>query len=122
MNNLHRFAAAMLIALAPGAALAQSGLADPAVPGSGSRIPEVHTSQSGRDLSGLADPAVPGSGSRIAEVPSTVHSTRYQNLSGDDANLAVPGDGYRITNGAPSTAPASPAMNSNGTYPSRMNH
>ncbi|HEX9461388.1 MAG TPA: hypothetical protein VGB82_02195 [Alphaproteobacteria bacterium] len=120
MNNIHRFAAAMLIALAPGAAFAQSGLADPAVPGSGSRIAEVHTTQAGRDLSQLADPAVPGSGARIAEVPAT--ATRARNLSAEDANLAVPGDGYRIVNGAPSTAPASPAMNQNGTYPSRMNH
>jgi hypothetical protein len=90
MTKTYLAMAAFMIALAPGVAAAESALADPAVAGSGYRIPEVHT-------------------------PSQVTH------SADDADLSLPGDGYRIPDGRSKTAPASPVMNQNGTYPSRWN-
>jgi hypothetical protein len=82
---------AALIALAPGLAAAQSALDNPAVPGSGYRIPEVRTAQQSLQSANDADLSVPGDGYRAPEL-----HTRSALQSAEDLDLSVPGDGYRI--------------------------
>ncbi len=91
MLNRYLTAAAFALSLAPAAASAQSAMSDPAVPGSGYRIAEVHAGQSTQSAND-ADLSKPGDGYRIAEV----HTATKPMESADDADLSVPGDGYRI--------------------------
>ncbi len=79
--------AALIVPLVPAIAAAQSAVPNPAVPGSGYQIPEVHTSTRSVTSAEATDPSVPG-------------------------------DGYTIPGGSSATAPAEPAMNQNGSYPS----
>jgi hypothetical protein len=64
--------------------------------------------------SAFPDPAVPGSGYQISEA----HSAGQALTSAEPVDPSVPGDGYQIPRIASQTAPAAPAMNQNGTYPS----
>lgn len=86
MIRRYLLAAALIVPLAPAIAVAQSAFPDPAVPGSGYQISEVHTN---------AHPttsALPGGGYRIPEV----RVARPPVLSADAADPSVPGDGYQI--------------------------
>jgi hypothetical protein len=77
MTTVDRFVAAMLVALAPGAVFAQTALSDPAVPGSGYRIPEVHTAGQPVESGNDADLSVPGDGYRIPEVHTVAQLATY---------------------------------------------
>ena len=63
--------AAFLVPLVPGLAAAQSALPDPAVPGSGYQIPEVHTATVAVTSAEVTDPSVPGDGYRIPDGKSS---------------------------------------------------
>ena len=69
MTSLNHLMAALVVALAPTAALAQTAIPNPAVPGSGYQIPEVHTK------------------AQVGQQPEQ---------AANDANLGKPGDGYQI--------------------------
>lgn len=88
--------AALLIALAPAAALAESALPDPAVPGSGYRIPAVTRTSIQPLAANQTDLSVPGDGYRIAAAPRV----SPQPLAADPADTSVPGAGYGIVDTA----------------------
>ncbi|HTR82921.1 MAG TPA: hypothetical protein VMI56_00485 [Reyranella sp.] len=58
--------AALIVPLAPAIAAAQTAMPDPAVPGSGYQIPEVHTATRSMTSAEAADPSIPGDGYRIS--------------------------------------------------------
>ena len=85
MNRVTLLVAAFLVTT-PGLALAQSAISDPALPGSGYRIPQVTRT------SPQPPAAYPGDGYRIVAVPRT----SAQPLAALPSNPSVPGDGYAI--------------------------
>lgn len=91
---------AVVLALAPNMAAAQSAVPDPSVPGSGYKIPETPRT-SGQPLdANQVDPGRPGDGYRIAPAPRT----SPEPLAADVQDSGIPGNGYQMR--APQERPA----------------
>jgi hypothetical protein len=94
MTNTYLKIAALALAIVPNVAMAQSAISDPAVPGSGYRIPPVSRTSTQPPVASQVDASVPGSGYQIPAAPRTSH----QPLVAYAPDPGVPGDGYRIGN------------------------
>ena len=84
---------ALVVALSPAVAMAQSANPDPAVPGSGYKIPETARTNPEPLSAAPVDLSKPGDGYTMVPAPRT---NPTNSLSGDDQDLSKPGDGYRI--------------------------
>lgn len=92
--------AAVVLTFAPGVAAAQSGVADPAVPGSGYQVPQTPRTGTPSLSADPVDLSKPGSGYQVPETPRT----GTPSLSADPVDLSKPGSGYQIPTASPTDA------------------
>jgi len=90
---------AVMVSLAPVAAMAQSAMPGPAVPGSGYQISEVHAERVPLTSAEASDPSVPGDGYHIQSVKPAASMP----LSALVEDPGLPGDGYQMS--APAKTP-----------------
>lgn len=84
--------AAIALVLAPAVAAAQSAISDPAVPGSGYKVPNDARTSAQPSAAYPVDPSVPGDGYKIEATPRTDPNPP----AADVQNPGTPGDGYQI--------------------------
>lgn len=92
MRRISLAIAVAAFAFVPGLAAAQSAVSDPAVPGSGYKIPEVRRMIAQPLAASPAASSKPGDGYKIVPAPRAVSGP----LAADVQDPGKPGDGYQM--------------------------